>query len=254
MKFLFVFLSALVFAAGTAETAIQPRTPVLLELFTSEGCSSCPPADELLRVLDEKQPIADADLIVLSEHVDYWNQLGWKDPWSAAAYSARQNGYVKRFGLDGPYTPQLVINGSDERVGNDRRDVEAAIRRAATQPASTLTISRLEQTGGQFQFHITAPPAAQPRRTPASIYVALALDHTRSDVARGENAGRMLAHLSVLRSLKRLGAFDPHRGVSQDFTADATGLSGAVRVIVFVQEEGYGRILGAAQARIDRRR
>ena len=128
--------------------------PVLLELFTSEGCSSCPPADRLLEILDQKQPVAGADLIVLSEHVDYWDRLGWKDPFSSSQYTARQQDYTNKYNFDGVYTPQLVVDGRFGFVGSDGREASSAIQKAIRERKIPIEISNVARDGNQVTAHI----------------------------------------------------------------------------------------------------
>src|SRR5271169_5553818 len=147
------------------------RVPVLLELFTSEGCSSCPPADRLLEILDEKQPVAGADLIVLSEHVDYWNSLGWKDPFSSPQYSARQQDYTNRYNFDGVYTPQLVVDGRYGFVGSDGKEASAAIQKAIRERKIPIAISNLARNGNQVTARIELPAGENLKGASGVLYV-----------------------------------------------------------------------------------
>jgi len=153
-----LFVAALTLSAGALNCAAAdngtPRIPVLLELFTSEGCSSCPPAARLLETLDQKQPVAGADLIVLSEHVDYWDRLGWKDPFSSPVYTARQQDYSNKYNLDGVYTPQLVVDGRYGLVGSDGREVTDAIQKAIRGLKIPIAISKVSHDGNQITAHI----------------------------------------------------------------------------------------------------
>src|SRR6201993_5144283 len=126
-------------AASSSDGA--PRTPVLVELFTSEGCSSCPPADALLERLDRSQRASGADLIVLSEHVDYWNDIGWRDPYSSHEYSERQSAYAAQFGLGSIYTPQMIVDGHFEFVGSDERRAKQAIESATKVMKAPVSLS-----------------------------------------------------------------------------------------------------------------
>src|ERR1700719_3834995 len=124
-----------------------PRSPVLVELFTSEGCSSCPPADALLEKLDRSQPVGGADVVVLSEHVDYWNDIGWKDPYSSHEFSIRQGDYAHRFRLDSAYTPQMVVDGEAQFVGSDERRAILAIEGAANAEKIRVVLSSVHLEG-----------------------------------------------------------------------------------------------------------
>ena len=180
-------MGPLVCAPSESQSA---RLPVLLELFTSEGCSSCPPADHLLEILDQ-QPVPGAELIALSEHVDYWARLGWKGPFSSPQYTDRQQDYASRFKGDRPYTPQSVADGRFGFVGSDACEAESAIHRALLEPKLPIAISQTSRTGSQVAARIEVPAAdSKIRNAHAVLYVALANDRAESQVARGESARR----------------------------------------------------------------
>jgi hypothetical protein len=234
--------SFLIAAAIFASPTPNARVPVLLELFTSEGCSSCPPADRLLEALD-RQPVADADLIVMSEHVDYWNYLGWSDPYSSPAFSARQQKYAGRLGTS-VYTPQLVLDGHLQATGSDQGEVRAAIARAVREAKLPVSV-RVVRTGNGGSVHVDANSAGKS----ADLYIAIAADHMSSHVLRGENGGKTLTHVAVTQSITRIGKWEGSGLTGRDVSlklpdADET------RVIAILQDPQTGRILGAAQARI----
>src|SRR3989442_220758 len=131
--------------AESYPTSSDNRIPILVELFTSEGCSSCPPADELLTRLDQTQPIPGAEVIALSEHVDYWNHLGWTDPYSSATFSARQNDYARVLDTDEIYTPQMIVDGRVQFVGNNSNRARDAIAAAAREPKAAVTLNLASQ-------------------------------------------------------------------------------------------------------------
>jgi hypothetical protein len=229
------------------------RVPVLLELFTSEGCSSCPPADRLLEILDQKQPVAGADLIVLSEHVDYWDQLGWKDPFSSSLYTARQQGYANRLGGNGVYTPQLVVDGRFGFVGSDGHEASSAIQEAIRDRKIPIAISNASRDGNQVTAHIELP-AADPSLKGARgiLYVALADNRAESHVARGENAGRSLAHVAVTRVLKQVGIIDLGAATAKDVTLAIQPEEGAngSRLVSFIQDPKTGRVLAVTARKL----
>jgi hypothetical protein len=218
--------------------AYAPPRPVLVELFTSEGCSSCPPADALLERLDA-QPFDGIQIIALSEHVDYWNHDGWSDPYSSAAFSARQEEYARRFRIDGPYTPEMVVDGRSEFVGSDARAAESAIRSAAGQPRVVISIA---DEGGQTVVEVS--PLQQGTGRKAAVFVAHAANSGLQNVLGGENKGRRLKHVAIVKDLKRVGTVNDRSGFRTQVAVDV-----GVRLVVFVQDPGNGAVLGAAMRR-----
>ena len=214
--------------------------PVLVELFTSEGCSSCPPADALLAELDSRQPVTGAQAIVLSEHVDYWNHDGWVDPFSSRAATERQEQYARRFGISGPHTPQMIVDGAEEFVGNNPRFAEAAIRSAAQKEKAGV---RLIRQGASVRVEVDPLPAGKHRK--AEVWVAAADESGTSNVKGGENHGRTLRHVAIVRQLRQAGTVSDQAGFRAEVPA-----AGAGRLIVFVQEPGNGRVWGVGEWRL----
>src|SRR6202521_4180552 len=190
----FLFSAVALLQASDLPSGSNGRTPVLVELFTSEGCSSCPPADSLLQKLDQ-QPIAGEEMIVLSEHVDYWNHIGWKDPYSARLYSDRQGSYARRLGLNDVYTPQMIVDGTFAFVGSDATLAEKAFAKALTKPKIAVRLSSVSPATTNVLLVRVETGALQEffGLHEAHVYVAIALNHAESQVSGGENSGRRLS-------------------------------------------------------------
>jgi hypothetical protein len=226
--------------------ASEAHAPVLVELFTSEGCSDCPPADALLAALDREQPVKGAQAIVLSEHVTYWDHLGWHDPYSSDLFTQRQQDYGERFGLPSVYTPEMVVNGSAEFVGSDATEAQRAIEKASHADPVTLQISELAATPAGVRFHLRSGRITKD----SNVIAVVALDSASSSVRAGENSGRVLHHVAVARNVRRVAELEQGKPLDQTFALPLN--SGGVhdlRLVVFVQEKISGKIDGAAMAR-----
>ncbi len=238
--------AAAIVAPAAAQNPPAKRTPVLVELFTSEGCSSCPPADALLAKLDKNQPIANAEIIVLGEHVDYWDQLGWHDRFSSHQYTDRQTYYCSRFNVNGPYTPQMIIDGSDQFTGNDEPHALMSIKRAALSAKLPLKLSQPSVDGRKVSASVSipAPTTAKPQ---TGLYAALVDPTDTTDVRGGENGGHKLQHVGVVRTLEHIGTVkDLNAGpVTFHLTAPADAKPATMRVVVFAQQGSQGTVLGA---------
>jgi hypothetical protein len=240
-------IALLLAASGFVQGQSAPK-PVVVELFTSEGCSSCPPADALLQALDSTQPVPGVQLIVLGEHVDYWDDQGWKDAYSAHAFTVRQQAYADRLRLASPYTPQMVVDGKFEFLGSDPERAKQAFEKARDLPKVTVTLSSLKVDNGTLRAHVEAGPLPEH----SEIFLALALDHAQSQVLRGENAGHRLEHVAVVRNLTRVGKSGKGEAFSQDVSLKADPSGSPCRLVVFAQEANQGRILGAAVERVQK--
>ena len=231
-----------------AADSVAP-VPVLVELFTSEGCSSCPPADAWLQQIDAVQPVPGARLIVLSEHVDYWNHDGWKDPYSSASITERQEDYVRALRLESPATPQVVVDGTVNLPLNDAQRIKQTLQQAATTPMVPVRIVSATVDPGNsavLRARIEVDGTSAPHN--ADIFGAVALGHAESQVLHGENGGKHLAHTAVLQSLTRIGKLEKGKNFSREIEIKLKPGTDPenVRLIVFAQESGPGKVLGVA--------
>jgi len=214
-------------------------TPVVVELFTSEGCSSCPAADRILATLDR------GNVIVLGEHVDYWDSLGWKDRFSSPLFSSRQQDYATAMKNGSIYTPQVVINGEKEVLGSDVATIAAGITAAARRPRAEVEISL-----GKEKIVSIKVGKLPPGSHKADILLAITESGLETSVSAGENNGHKLLHAAVVRSISRLAELDPQKpGV---YLADARlnlkseWVAANLKVVLLVQDRENRRILGAA--------
>ena len=240
--------SALTMAAQTvpaAGLATGVKT-VLVELFTSEGCSDCPPADELLRQIDRKQTGAGKLIVGVSEHVTYWNHLGWSDPFSLDESDQRQNAYSEKFGLNGVYTPQMVVNGTVEFVGSDNAKLSAALQKEDRHPfAVDIRIASVDLGANKLNVTFSADGVFPSQGV--EVIAVLADETDRSNVQRGENSGHTLTHVAVARSIAKVATL---KGAAAESTAQIPlpplfRKTQSHHLILIAQTTGTGPVVGA---------
>jgi len=228
---------------GGCTTARSQQTPnagqpVLIELFTSEGCSSCPPADALLRDVAAAGRLENVEVIPLGYHVDYWDELGWKDRFSSHAYTRRQAQYAERFALDAPYTPQLVIEGLSQTVGNDRAAIIQRVRDAAKQ-ARAVQFEVVHSSPDTLALQVMGAPGAE-------VLLAITESDLTTSVGGGENKGTTLRHAAVVRSLESVGkTHDGSLRVVARLHLQPAWNAQKLRAVVFAQRYSQGEVLGA---------
>lgn len=249
MKNLLLLLPLAVTIAPTPPAklaALPARVPVVVELFTSEGCSSCPAADAALRELARTQSVPGVEVIALGEHVDYWNRLGWKDGFSSSAYTERQRQYATGFGT-GSYTPQAVVNGRYEFVGSHAAELAATVAKAAKAPRAVVSVA---VAGSTAQVRVSSLPAGT---AAAEVLLAITESGLASQIGRGENSGLLLHHAAVVRQLVSLGkvAADGTFAANPALRLAADWKRPNLQVVALVQEVASRRIVGAGTVAVE---
>jgi hypothetical protein len=209
----------------------------VVELFTSEGCSSCPPADKLLRRLAAENK----DVYVLSYHVDYWDYLGWKDPFSQVQFSSRQRQYAQQFGLKSVYTPQVVVNGAEEFVGSDEVRLRSVLQKSSVLPGIDVKVERKDEATVAVTYSL-------PTGGPHLLQVALVQPQAVTTVKRGENKGKTLEHVNVVRRLKTVPVIEGNGTIM--LTVHSSLKETPLEVIVFTQQKANSKITAAIRTAV----
>jgi len=204
-----------------------------------------------LESLDEKQPFSGADLVVLSEHVDYWNGDGWVDPYSSRVFSERQLRYADQFGLDSVYTPQVIVDGQRQSVGGNAAAIRNAVGAVARTEKIALTLSNAARDGNRIRLHLTSGDLIN-NHGAATVYIAVADNKVQSSVPAGENGGRLLTHVAVVRVLSPVGSVKPGSSFSQDLVVRMPSPLSAdgIRLVAFLQDNKSHKILGATEEKL----
>ena len=245
-----VLLAALALG-GHAATAQAQTAPVVVELFTSQGCGACPAADAVLKEAAEASPAEGVQVIPLAWHVDYWNELGWKDPFSSTGATQHQRDYVERFKSGDRYTPQMVVDGRSEFVGRSKERLDEALRGAARHPKASveLSVAKAEGAPGMIvsvKATNVPPPAAE--RDAVQVVAYITEDNLTTIVSAGENAGQTLENSAVVREVVQLGAVTPGRefNVTTTIPLKPGWNPGELNVVVVLQVRISRTITGAA--------
>ena len=234
-------------AVGVANAEPPPAQPipVLAELFTSEGCSSCPPADALLKEFAQRQPFKHIELIAVAEHVDYWDYLGWEDPFANPQFSGLQRDYARTRGDGRVHTPQLIINGDAMAVGNYRPAAQQIIQSGARDPIGRIELAAKPVGDKAIDLMLQFPETPAPTRTSLRVLVVESGLSTR--VRRGENAGRMLDHPPIARSTVEI-VIAPNPSTTQSTRIELpAGINPANSKIVAIWQQPAGPVLAAGQ-------
>ena len=241
MKTFTKLLFLTIFTFGVAVSVNEAKTPVLIELYTSEGCPTCPPADKNLIYLEQDQPVEDVEIITLALHVDYWNTLDWKDVFSSPIFSRRQQIYSKQFKINGTFTPQMIVNGEYQFVGSRLEEATKAISKAAKNPLPETVLSFEDE-----KLKVKIPNL--PKHQAATVYLAIA------ESGLNDKRKTNLQHGSVVRELKSLAMID---GSKQNYETDVylqlqpEWKKGNLKYVVFVQENYSRKVLTVNQIKAE---
>lgn len=219
----------------TKKDAVQNKGFAVIELFTSEGCSSCPPADELItKILNEHKE----DVYILSYHVDYWNRLGWKDEFSKAIFSERQKQYARSFALEGVYTPQIVVNGSEQFTGSERRLRLSLTKNRQAQSGLAVAIEKSNFSAVKLTYTNTG-------NKPVQLNIVLIQPEAYTDVRRGENSGRKLHHVNIVRELKTIETIAGSGSIDIELPKELANTP--LQLLAFTQQKNDMKITGVMQ-------